>query len=163
MRFGDTAGHAGLVANNTYFGLRDKANNDRLTILQSNGNVGIGNTSPSYAFHMGYGKGLRVEGGTTTADTANYFSFGGNGTFGIDAYGVPNGRFVVRNSGNVGIGTDDPKRKLDVRGDVNIIGDIDVNNKRLSNYKGFPTADFTGLEPVIFLKMEVSMLWRGGN
>ena len=29
VRFGDTAGHADLIANNTYFGLRDQANNDR--------------------------------------------------------------------------------------------------------------------------------------
>jgi len=47
IRFGDTAGSAGLIAGSTYFGLRDAADNDRLTILQSNGRVGIGTTDPN--------------------------------------------------------------------------------------------------------------------
>jgi hypothetical protein len=70
----------------------------------SNGNVGIGTTTPNYPLHMAVGNALRVEGGASANDTAEYFSFGGHGTFGIDAPGLPNGRFVVLNSGNVGIG-----------------------------------------------------------
>ena len=62
---------------------------------------------------LGVGGVLRLEGGTGATDTATYFSFGGNGTFGIDAPGVPNGRFVVGNSGNVGIGTAAPRSVLE--------------------------------------------------
>lgn len=79
---------------------------DTLTI--ANGNVGIGTITPSFPLHLPAGRALRIEGGTNANDTGNYFSFGGNGTFGLDAPGVPNGRFVVLNSGNVGIGTASP-------------------------------------------------------
>ena len=79
----------------------------KLTVLP-NGNVGIGTTEPSFPLHLPAGNTLRIEGGTGADDTGNYFSFGGNGTFGIDAPGVPNGRFVVLNSGNVGVGTANP-------------------------------------------------------
>lgn len=71
--------------------------------LNVNGNVGIG-----------LGRVLRIEGGTSATDTADYFSFGGNGTFGIDAPAVPNGRFVVQNSGNVGLGLPNPDYNLTV-------------------------------------------------
>ena len=46
--------------------------------------------------------------------TRFYFSFGGNGAFGIDAPGVPSGRFKVDNSGNVGIGTAAPGHDLEI-------------------------------------------------
>jgi hypothetical protein len=72
------------------------------------GNLGIGGDPESYPLRVAAGKMLRIEGGTSSTDTADYFSFGGNGSFGIDAPGVPDGRFVVQNSGNVGIGTNTP-------------------------------------------------------
>jgi hypothetical protein len=78
-----------------------------LTVLP-NGNIGIGMTLPAFALHMPAGKTLRIEGGTNAADAADYFSFGGNGSFGIDAPGIPNGRFVVLNSGSTGIGIPNP-------------------------------------------------------
>lgn len=85
----------------------------KLTILP-NGNIGIGTRSPNFPLHLPPGKTLRIEGGTGAADAASYFSFGGNGTFGVDAPGVPNGRFAVLNSGNVGVGTPNPVASLDV-------------------------------------------------
>ena len=92
--------------------------------VDPNGNVGIGLTTPFNPLHFGAGKALRLEGGTSATDTTNYFSFGGWGTFGIDAVDVPNGRFVVENSGNVGIGTNAPATKLHVAGDVTVTGDV---------------------------------------
>jgi len=90
---------------------------ERLRIDPS-GNVGIGTTTPSYSLHLATGKALRLEGGTGASDSTNYFSFGGNGSFGIDSPNVPNGRFVVENSGNVGIGAPNPTSTLQVNGSL---------------------------------------------
>lgn len=92
--------------------------------IDISGNVGIGTSTPTYPVHLATGKGLRIEGGTAADDTANYLSFGGYGMFGIDAAGVPNGRFVIDNLGNVGIGTPAPATILHVAGDVTVTGDI---------------------------------------
>jgi hypothetical protein len=89
-------------------------------VVQNSGNVGIGNPSPAYPLHLAVGKALRIEGGSSSSDSAAYFSFGGNGAFSIDAPGVPSGRFVVQNSGNVGIGTATPSNTLHVSGDVTV-------------------------------------------
>jgi hypothetical protein len=82
--------------------------------------------------HLAAAKALRIEGGTDANDQASYFSFGGNGTFGIDAPGVANGRLVVNNSGNVGIGTASPNAKLHLAGgnwDLSATeGDLKIGN-----------------------------------
>ena len=52
-------------------------------------------------------------------------------------------------AGGLGVGKADPNALLDVRGNVNIDGDINVNNKRLSNYNGFPTADYSKIGAVV--------------
>jgi len=85
-------------------------------ITQSGSNVGIGTMSPGYPLHLASGKALRIEGGTSVSDSTTYFSFGGSGTFGIDAIGIVNGRFVVLDSGSVGIGTTSPMGKFDMNG-----------------------------------------------
>jgi Chaperone of endosialidase len=77
------------------------------------GSVGIGN-SPGYPLHLAVGKALRIEGSSSSSDSAPYFSFGGNGAFSIDAPGVPGGRFVVQNSGHVGIATANPSYDLEI-------------------------------------------------
>src|ERR1700722_14421280 len=74
---------------------------------------------------------LRIDGGISDSDTGNYFSFGGNGTFGVDAPSVPNGRFVVLNSGQVGIGTKSPAAKLSIHGGLHVGGDADPGDKNL--------------------------------
>jgi hypothetical protein len=90
-------------------------------VVDDSGNVGIWMGEPKFGLHLGAGKVLRIEAGP---GPNNYFSFGGNGTFGIDAPGVANGRFVVLDSGNVGIGIDTPTSALHVAGDVTVTGDI---------------------------------------
>jgi hypothetical protein len=98
-------------------------------VVQNSGNIGIGTASPGYSLHLAAGKALRIEGGESDSDHGAYFSLGGWGSFGIDAPGVPGGRFVVQSSGNVGIGTNWPVSKLDVNGDVRIglSGNLYVN------------------------------------
>jgi hypothetical protein len=88
--------------------------------VNPSGNIGVGLSSPTAPLHLALGKGLRIEGGTNATDATDYFSFGGNGSFGIDAPGVSNGRFAVLNSGNVGVGTPSPATRLHVNGDLTV-------------------------------------------
>ncbi|HTS57179.1 MAG TPA: tail fiber domain-containing protein [Terriglobales bacterium] len=80
--------------------------------------VGIGITAPTYKLHVGsINKGLRVEGPPAGTLNPVAVSLGGYGDFGIDAPGVPEGRFVVKDtSGFVGIGTATPDALLSVNG-----------------------------------------------
>jgi hypothetical protein len=104
-----------------------KTNGQERVRIDTAGNVGIGTANPNYPLHLPTGKALRVEGGKNAADSTDYFSFGGNGTFGIDAPGVVNGRFVVQNSGNVGVGTPSPASRLHVSGDMTVSGGLNVS------------------------------------
>jgi hypothetical protein len=101
--------------------------------LAVDGSVGIGNPNPAYPLHLAVGKALRIEGGSGSSDSAAYFSFGGSGAFSIDAPGVPSGRFVVQNSGNVGVGTANPGAKLEVAGGGGTSVDLVVNGRLRSN------------------------------
>ena len=116
------SGNAGTNPANNFLGTSDaqplvfKTRGAEHLRIDTNGNVGIGTTAPVHPLHLPAGKTLRIEGGTSASDNADYFSFGGNGTFGIDAYRIPNGRFVVQNSGNVGIGISNPITILHAQG-----------------------------------------------
>jgi hypothetical protein len=86
--------------------------------LGNAGNVGIGPTLfPAYKFEVeSAGQyGLRV--GTGTADGIA-LSVGGFGSLEVDANGIPAGRFIVKENGNVGIGIRNPTSKLTVAGTV---------------------------------------------
>jgi hypothetical protein len=108
-----------------------------LMVISGAGNVGIGTTTPGHPLHLATGKMLRIEGGTGPGDAADYFSFGGNGGFGIDAPGIVNGRFVVQDSGNVGIGEPNPTSTLHVNGSLAVTGNGIVNvNGTYNNPQG---------------------------
>lgn len=80
--------------------------------------VGVGTTAPSFKLHVGtINHGLRVEGPPTGGSGAVAISVGGNGDVGIDAPGIVDGRFVVKDgSGFVGVGTANPDSRLSVNG-----------------------------------------------
>jgi hypothetical protein len=87
--------------------------------------VGIGVTTPAFKLHVidsGH-TGLRVEADTAGGTVA---SFGGFGEFQIDAVNVVGGRFLVRENGNVGIGTAVPSAKLEVEGDAWVVGKLNL-------------------------------------
>ena len=124
--------------------------------IDTNGNIGVGTANPAYPLHMPAGKALRIEGGTNANDQANYFSFGGNGAFAIDAPGVPNGRFVVQNSGNVGIGIPNPGQQLEVAGNVWVGGSMSVGEGSVTSClaiagQSMETSSYPGACPSITL------------
>ena len=79
--------------------------------------VGIGITNPSYKLHVGFSNGyntFRVEGPSQAGIGAVAASFGGFGDFNIDADRIVAGRFVVKESGFVGIGTASPIQRFTI-------------------------------------------------
>lgn len=81
--------------------------------------LGIGSVSGFYKMEVrdGSNSGLRVQNDTAGGTIA---SFGGYGEFQIDAPGVPGGRFMVKENGRVGIGTDQPQTNFDVLNHVRV-------------------------------------------
>lgn len=78
--------------------------------IDSNGNVGIGTTSPTSKLH--------VSGAVTGKALAIFNETGDQNILVASASGT--NRFVVTNAGNVGIGTSTPVMKLDVNGSINV-------------------------------------------
>src|SRR6202008_2180980 len=71
--------------------------------------------------------------------SAHAVSLGGWGDFGIDAYGAPDARFVVRENGRVGIGTPFPDNILSVNGSADKVGGGSwgtFSDRRLKDLKG---------------------------
>ncbi len=77
--------------------------------------VGIGTSAPNFRLHVvdSQNFGIRVQ---TNVLGGTVASFGGNGSFQVDAPGIVAGRFVITEAGNVGINTNNPLNKLDVAG-----------------------------------------------
>ena len=87
-------------------------------------NIGIGTTAPTYLLHVGNTGGtannnfLRVEGPSTASSGGMAASFGGYGDFGIDAPGIAEGRFLVKENGTVGIRTTKPSNVFTIGQDA---------------------------------------------
>ena len=117
----------GFVSPNILF---STGTDTRLTILGSNGNVGIGTTSPD--FKLDVNGDVRIEekhnlffGGTGPTDPNWGMNNNQSGDFTIFE-GSSGARFVIENGGNVGIGTTSPRAKLDVAGGVKVADDTDT-------------------------------------
>ena len=126
VQVGTLAGSGSVGTQSGWFGTKSNHplqffTNSQLAAMTiaTNSKVGIGNTIPAFKLHVvdSSNAGLRVQ---TNAQGGDLASFGGNGNFRIDAVNIPGGRLSVRESGNVGIGTDSPVARLDVRGDIRL-------------------------------------------
>ena len=115
------------------------------SLLSADGSVGIGTgvfspaNLPLFKLHVidSGNTGLRVETNTVGGTVA---SFGQNGDFAIDSNGTSAGRFVVKETGNVGIGTTTPpSTKLEIRGNALIYpasgpGSMHIRNRTDSDF-----------------------------
>jgi trimeric autotransporter adhesin len=126
-----SATSTGSLSNATAIGANAEVDESNALVLGSingvNGatastNVGIGTTAPTYLLHIGntgganYNNFLRVEGPVNSGTGGMAASFGGYGDFGIDRFGIAEGRFVVKENGFVGINTSAPDADLTVDG-----------------------------------------------
>ncbi len=124
--------NAGAMTFGTRLNPNDTTMQPAMTL--NGGNVGIGTTTPSYPLQITTGVNipLWLSGSNTQCtlmefqNTASGVTWGigaggnngwSNNNFIIDQYGVGN-RFVISNSGNVGIGTTNPTYPLSVNGTV---------------------------------------------
>ena len=98
---------------------------DALVILK-NGNVGIGTSTPNYKLHLGSSNNsFRIEGPALSGGVA--LSIGGHGDLQIDKPNLAGGRFIIKDNGNIGIGTTTPTQLLDVNGTIKT-NDIQITN-----------------------------------
>lgn len=107
--------------------------------IDQSGNVGIGTTTPTYKLDINgntrlrLGSTLRIE-GTSSATSTNVLSIGANGQLSVDTGAASGGRFIVKDSGNVGVGTTNPTSKLQVNGSLaKVSGTFDIPHPTLSN------------------------------
>ena len=111
--------------NNLYLNTFDQT---RMTILQSNGNVGIGTNEPKEKLHVaGAIRGDGVNGEVTFKGDNGYLTIGASDSqtlmFNTDKNKLAfttNGttHLTIQSNGNVGIGTTDSNYKLDVNGTI---------------------------------------------
>ena len=133
---GSDSGNTALFGTSSAHDTRFITNDTERIRITSDGNVGIGTTSPStptHIYHASTNHVLLVESGDSTAGisfkdsatTGNYYDQGievSGDTMRIKAGG--GSRMVIDSSGNVGIGTTSPSTTLHVNGDFTTDGDI---------------------------------------
>lgn len=110
---------------NISFGIGASINDANDLVIGTDGDIGIGTTTPFLGWTTTPSPGIVVEG--TSPKIGMYDTQGGNRWY-IDAYSVTGLRFiddtnvevrmVIGNSGDVGIGTTTPTRKLDIDSDA---------------------------------------------
>jgi len=120
--------------------------------VQSDGNVGIGTTSPTDKLYIKGGfndSGATIE--NTTANPARLTLINSEGSGYVDCNNNllrlsnnTSSDLVIDSSGNVGIGTETPAHALDVTGDLNITGDYKVNGTNLQTVPTGTVSAFAG-------------------
>ena len=79
------------------------------------GNIGVGIVPNSTGIRVAQDLNLRLE-GSSASNENNVLTIGGQGAVSVDAPGVGGGRFIIKNSGLVGIGIDSPSTLLHILG-----------------------------------------------
>lgn len=142
-------GYRYRIGGSTNSGIQFGTSASPLMTLLTNGNIGIGTTSPSGQldiFNTGTTR-LNIE---TSGSGTRYgeLAFKDNGSIVGYVWSVPESNLLSIGKGghqhinmrmdteNVGIGTNSPSHKLDVNGTINSSGDITVNSNGLSKLKG---------------------------
>ena len=98
--------------------------------VDGDGKVGIGITNPTYQFELSRktGHGVAIKAGATASDHAIVVNNAANSkTF----FSVEGDGQVTMPIGNVGIGTATPKKLLDVSGDAQVSGIMDIGQARI--------------------------------
>jgi len=119
-------------------------------VSENTGSVGIGTTSPSSTFHVRGKFGAPLTTGTSLNGVARIGQTSGNGVLDI-GFGDPYSWLQSRNTtdysvnynlslqpngGNVGIGRNDPDRKLSVNGDVTLSGNNYISTSKFLQWEG---------------------------
>ncbi len=127
------------------------------TVIDTNGNFGIGTTSPSTVLEVSSSgvNGVDISQSasnasqsgrlffTTNTASEGFALFNSNGTFQVNSGGIPNNTSgnnrisIIGSSGNVGIGTTSPSHKLQVVGNALVSGTVYINNTSSSIYRFF--------------------------
>jgi hypothetical protein len=179
--------HERLGANGTgklHFAVDDAVDVNNVTLaesrmtIDSDGDVGIGTTSPQEKLHI-YGSSttrVEVEGADhayfKASSSSRGYGVGTSGTsFKIYDYNAAADRVVVANSGNVGIGTGSPVAKLDIAGTTA----LNDNQLRLRGGAdgfhwlgyhtggGFDGAKLYGLQTVALQTSNMEVVLRNGR
>jgi|14BtaG_2_1085337.scaffolds.fasta_scaffold00948_15 hypothetical protein len=151
----DDSAYIGTQNNKAFIGMEANATGTNNLIVTSDGNVGIGTTSPVEALNVGNNGNIRIDGnGSGRGIFAS--SNGSNNTFsltrqdgvntadlsisGYGGVGITGGRtsspatsgysLYVANSGNIGIGTTAPAYNLDVQTSSNIIARFESTDNK---------------------------------
>ena len=138
---GSASGNGFGTQNNNIF-ISDGAGNIRMFVTGSNGNVGIGTTSPSEKLQIN--GSIRLDDGSADGPQLKLASSGysdwniDNYNSSLRAYYGSTEYIRLTSTGNLGIGTTNPSYKLDVSGDARITGNTityaQFNNQGVNMY-----------------------------